>query len=128
MPPGHGWSRSWARTRTALEIQEQFAELAGISIEPVGLMGRVRALDAAMKSSEPCRATYRAWSLIDHEPGCLRRRDREQPLLVDVSWDPALLPGLADEVRAWAQERFGPLDQVHGESYDIGWRAYDLVG
>jgi len=40
--------------------------------------------------------------------------------------DPGLLAGLADEVRRWATDRFGPLDQVPRETYEITWRAYDL--
>jgi SAM-dependent methyltransferase len=112
------------------EIQERFAELAAISIEPVGL-------------------TWDGYEPLDAAMGELGAEARALPPLVAVdreslgafidaiagnrySWtwklgDPSLLPGLADQVRSWARERFGPLDEVRGETYDVGWRAYDLA-
>ncbi len=32
----------------------------------------------------------------------------------------------AAEVRAWAEARFGPLDRVPRQRYEVVWRAYDL--
>jgi SAM-dependent methyltransferase len=113
------------------EIQERFAELAGISIEPVGLTwDGYEPLDAAMVALGATPRELPPLVAVDHE---------SLGAFVDAiadnrySWtwklgDPTLLPGLADEVRAWAGERFGPLDEVRGETYDIGWRAYDLAG
>jgi len=34
--------------------------------------------------------------------------------------------GPADDVRAWAEERCGPLDSYREEPFEIVWRAYDL--
>jgi hypothetical protein len=34
---------------------------------------------------------------------------------------------VAPEVRAWAEDRFGPLDQSPPHPYEIRWRVYDLV-
>jgi hypothetical protein len=31
-----------------------------------------------------------------------------------------------DEIRRFAEERFGPLDRVPREVHEVAWRAYDL--
>jgi hypothetical protein len=33
---------------------------------------------------------------------------------------------VAPEVRAWAVERFGPLDRTPEHRFELAWRAYDL--
>ena len=40
--------------------------------------------------------------------------------------DPELLGRIAADVRRWAEERFGPLDQVPRVQHEVVWRAYDL--
>ncbi len=40
--------------------------------------------------------------------------------------DPTVLQAAAERVRAWAAERYGPLDELHEDTFDIPWRAYDL--
>lgn len=36
------------------------------------------------------------------------------------------LRSAANETRAWARERFGPLDRTHASDGEIVWRAYDM--
>ena len=40
--------------------------------------------------------------------------------------DPEYLGSVAADVRGWAEERFGPLDQVPRAKHEVVWRAYDL--
>lgn len=113
------------------EIQERFADLAGVSDRPIGLMwGAYEELDAEMA----------ALGASPRELPNLRYAERETlATFIDgiannaYSWtwkveDPRLLAGLADEVRTWAAERYGPLDAPRQETFEITWRAYDLAG
>ena len=40
--------------------------------------------------------------------------------------DADLLARTAVDVRRWAEDRYGPLDQLPRDEYEIFWRAYDL--
>jgi SAM-dependent methyltransferase len=111
------------------EIQERFAELAGVSLAPPGLMwAGYDELDEAMSAlgatvrELPSYTEVGRDSLEDFMDGIVRNR---------YSWtwrvqDPTVLARVADDVRAWAQERYGPLDRYPEETYEIVWRAYDL--
>ena len=111
------------------EIQQRFAELAGVSLAPPGLMwAGYDEMDEAMAA---LGATVRQLpSYI--EAG----RDSVEHFMAGIvhnrySWtwkvqDPTTLAGLADDVRAWAEERYGPLDRYREEPFEIVWRAYDL--
>jgi SAM-dependent methyltransferase len=111
------------------EIQERFAELAGISIEPTGLTwDGYDQLDAAMAALD---ATPRALpSLHDAERETLATFiDGIESNRYSWTWkldDPATLGRVANEVRAWAEEHYGPLDQLRDGAYEVTWRAYDL--
>jgi ubiquinone/menaquinone biosynthesis C-methylase UbiE len=110
------------------QIQDRFNELLGLANEPVGIMwGDVETLDRAMTE---LGASPRALPVLT---------DLEaQPLSVFLdsiehnrySWTwrvPAEdLARVAPEVRAWAEERFGPLDDTRPHPFELGWRAYDL--
>lgn len=110
------------------EIQERFAELAGVSPEPPGLTwGGYERLDEAMVSLGAIPRELRSITELEHEnledflEGIARNR---------YSWtwkveDPERLASVAVEVRRWAEERFGPLDRPR-ETFEISWRAYDL--
>lgn len=111
------------------EIRERFAELAGVSFEPIGLTwSGYEELDEVMASlggaprSLPAFTDVERDGLDDFIDSIARNR---------YSWtwkveDPALRAGLAEEVRRWAVSRYGPLDQVPRDSYEVAWRAYDL--
>jgi SAM-dependent methyltransferase len=113
------------------EIQERFTELAGITLQPVGLMwDGYDELDAAMIA---LGALPRAL------PSILETERESLATFIDgiannrYSWtwklsDPTLLSSLADEVRAWAEARHGPIDEVQEGTYEISSRAYDLAG
>lgn len=110
------------------EIQERFAELAGISLDPVGLRwGDFDALDRAMVS---LGATPRALPPV-HE-GSVDSLSEFMKGIEDnrYSWtwrvsNEVRLRAL-DELRPWAEERFGPLDEPRPRPHATRWRAYDL--
>jgi len=111
------------------EIQERFAELAGISLDPVGLRwGDFDSLDRAM---ERLGATPRSLPPV-HDGGA----DPLNEFLKGIeenrySWtwkvgDETRHRALA-ELRPWAEERFGPLDERRPYAHATRWRAYDLA-
>jgi SAM-dependent methyltransferase len=112
------------------EIQERFAELAGISLEPAGLTwDGYGELDAAMAALGASSRALPPLHDLEREPlaafidGIANNR---------YSWtwkleDPGLLARLAAEVRAWSEARFGPLDAVPQGTHEVNWRAFDLA-
>jgi SAM-dependent methyltransferase len=111
------------------EIQDRFNELLGILNEPVGIMwGDLDTLDTAMTElgastrSLPVLTDVDTQSLATFLEGIERNR---------YSWTWRVperdLSRVAPEVRAWAEDRFGPLDQSPPHAYEIRWRVYDLV-
>jgi SAM-dependent methyltransferase len=118
---GYGGPRS--------EIQERFAELTGISIDPPGL-------------------TWDGYDQLDDAANALGLVRRELPPINEVlrdgldvfidgisnnaySWtwkveDADLFACTAAEVRTWAEERYGPLERVSLDEYEMVWRAYDV--
>ncbi len=111
------------------EIQERFAELTGVSIDPPGL-------------------TWEGYGQLDETAAALGLARRELPPINEVSrdgldvfidgiadnayswtWkvqDPHLFARTAEEVRVWAEERYGPLDRYPLDDHEMVWRAYDL--
>ena len=118
---GYGGPRS--------EIQARFAELTGVSMEPPGLVwAGYEDLDAAMASlggtkrelppfTEPERDT------LEHFMEAIVQNRFSWTWKVD---DPTLLKAVAEEVRGWAEDRYGPLDGMAAQTFEIVWRAYDL--
>lgn len=111
------------------EIQERFARLAGVSFEPSGLMwsgydeldGQMHELGATPRAL-PTFTDLERDGLDAFIEGIARNR---------YSWtwkvrDPDLLSHVAGEVRRWAEERYGRLDQIPRQEYEVTWRAYDL--
>jgi len=111
------------------EIQDRFAEVSGLSTDPAGL-------------------PWDGWSQLDRVMERLGTRIRDLPVYADLERDgvddfmDALRDGFfswtwsmpeevrlraATEVRAWAEARFGPLDQIPRHEHEIVWRAYDLA-
>jgi SAM-dependent methyltransferase len=110
------------------QVQDRFNELLGLPNEPVGIMwGDVETLDAAMTElgamprSMPVLTDVEAQPLSVFLDGIERNR---------YSWTwriPAEdLARVAPEVRAWAEERFGPLDHTPPHRFELAWRAYDI--
>lgn len=111
------------------EIRARFAELAGVSFEPSGLM-------------------WSGYDELDVAMGELGATPRALPTFIEVertgldgfidgiasnaySWtwkleDPDRLRRVAGEVRTWAEGRYGPFDRVPRTEYEVTWRAYDL--
>lgn len=118
---GYGGPRS--------EIQERFAELTGVSLEPPGLTwaGYVQ-LDEA--------ATGLGLVRRDLPPISEMERDGLGVFIDGISnnayswtWkveDPDLFARTAADVRRWAEDRYGPLDRVPLEEYETLWYAYDV--
>ena len=112
------------------QVQDRFNELLGIRNEPVGIMwGDVGMLDAAMRELGASMRPLPVLTDVEAQPlsvfldGIERNR---------YSWTwripPEDLSRVAPEVRAWARERFGPLDRTPAHRFELAWRAYDLPG
>lgn len=110
------------------EVHERFAELAGISIRPVGLdWGAVDELDGAMRDRG---ATARELPPVREEGeytigGFL---DEIRDNVFSWTWplpDDVRLRAV-ERLRPWAKERFGALDEVRPFEHATIWRAYDL--
>ncbi|MGH2635862.1 MAG: class I SAM-dependent methyltransferase [Actinomycetota bacterium] len=111
------------------EIRKRFAEITGVSLEPVGLpWSGFDELDREMAGHGasvrllppvPERGEGTIGQLLDGI-------DRN---VYSWTWN---LPddvrrNAAAEVRAWAHERFGPIDVVTGWEQPHVWHAYDLA-
>jgi ubiquinone/menaquinone biosynthesis C-methylase UbiE len=116
-------------TSPQAEVHARFAELTGSSFEPTGLR-------------------WSGYDQLDEEMTALGATPRALPTFTDVERDglDTFLDNLARrrfswtwriedderfthavvEIRRFAQERFGPLDQVPHEELEVAWRAYDL--
>jgi SAM-dependent methyltransferase len=110
------------------QIQDRFNELLGLANEPVGIMwGDVETLDRAMLEMGASPRALPVLTDVESQPLSvfLDGIDRNR-----YSWTwrvPAEdLARVAPEVRAWAGERFGPLDRTSKHRFDLAWRAYDL--
>ncbi|MGZ5212458.1 MAG: class I SAM-dependent methyltransferase [Actinomycetota bacterium] len=111
------------------EIQQRFAALAGVSFEPRGLSwGGYDELDAAMTRFDAAPRTLAAFSDTERD-GLDVFIDGIAGNRYSWTWrieDPELLGRVAVDVRGWAEDRFGPLDQVPRAEHQVVWRAYDL--
>ena len=110
------------------EIQERFAEITGIPIEPVGLnWGAEDELDAEMaRHGAQVRELEALVQGGEETMGSFIDEIREN----SYSWtwrvpDDVRLRA-ADEIEPWARERFGDLDAVRRWELAVIWRAYDL--
>jgi ubiquinone/menaquinone biosynthesis C-methylase UbiE len=110
------------------EIQERFAELTGTSADPVGLRwGDFDRLDRAMEGlgasgrSLPEVHEDSADSLAEFLRGIEENR---------FSWtwavDDHVRRAALEEIRPWAEHRFGPLEEPRLRPHATRWRAYDL--
>jgi SAM-dependent methyltransferase len=109
-------------------IQTEFARRAGVPRKPGGLDWHGHEeLDAAMAGLGAAGRDLPAFS--DDE------RMTVEEFMVAIgdgafSWTWALEDDqrhrVADEVRAWAEARYGPLADLPNRSYEVAWRAYDL--
>jgi SAM-dependent methyltransferase len=110
------------------DIQQRFAEITGISIEPIGLgWGEVDPLDAEMASHG---ATVRLLEPVGEggEETMRSFLDEIRDNLFSWTWrvpDDVRLRAV-DELEPWAVERFGALDEVRRWEHATVWRAYDL--
>jgi SAM-dependent methyltransferase len=110
------------------EIQQRFAEITGVSLEPPGLTwAGYGLLDEAMAEL--------GFAPRDLPPFTEVERDRLDTFIDGIannmySWtwkvdDPELFERAAADVGRWAEERYGPLHLVPPEKYETVWRAYD---
>jgi SAM-dependent methyltransferase len=110
------------------EIQRRFGDLTGISIEPVGLTwSGFDDLDAQMERLGasvrvlPEIPERRAGTLAEFLEGIDENRySWTWPVAEDVR------RRAAAELRSWARERFGPIDEPEMYEHATVWRAYDL--
>ncbi len=111
------------------EVLKRFAELSGVSIEPAGLTwANYDELDAAMMRFGAAPRALTPFSDMERD-GLDVFIDGIAGNRYSWTWrieDPRLLGRVAVEVRRWASERFGPLEQVPRAEHEVVWRAYDL--
>jgi SAM-dependent methyltransferase len=113
------------------EIQERFVELAGVSLDPVGL-------------------AWEAWDELEREMSALGATRLEDLTFTDLerddletfvrsmeanrfSWtwavtDEELRRRAVEETRRWAEERFGSLDAVPRERFELGFAVFRFGG
>lgn len=111
------------------EIQERFAEITGSKLDPIGLTwDGVGALDQAMaRLGAPFLEEV---TFTDREVLSLRTfLDAIEGNRFSWTWrtPERVFHEAAAEVRAWAQDRFGPLDEVPLEEHPVSWRVYELA-
>jgi SAM-dependent methyltransferase len=110
------------------EIRRRFSEITGVQTDPVGLMwGELDELDARM---EALGATLRLLPSIPEEGEETLGEFLEGIAEGRWSWtwnasEDARLNAV-EELRPWAEERYGPLDRVDRFELETVWRAYDL--
>lgn len=109
-------------------IQERFAEITGLSLKPVGLhWGHYDELESEMTA---LGARVRELPSL-HEDGTETLGEFVEGIEQNrYSWTWPLAEdqrrGAAAEVRSWAQERFGSLDERKPFEHVTRWLAYDL--
>lgn len=111
------------------EIQARFAELAGVSLEPVGLgWGDFDALDGAMAVLGASARDLPPVHEGSDEPLGEFLRGIETGLY-SWTWDVRqdVRSRAVRELWPWAEERFGPLDERRHVRHATRWRAYDLA-
>jgi SAM-dependent methyltransferase len=110
-------------------IHERFAELTGISIDPVGLgWGEFDTLDEAMRrlGAKPRSLPEVHEAAVDSLGEFLEGIEESR---YSWTWD---LPddvrlGALAQLRPWAEERFGRLDEPKLRPHATRWRAFDLA-
>ena len=111
------------------EIQRHFAELARIPSGPSGLTwGGYDDLDATMAELGATARSLPSFTEVERE-GLDVFVDGIAQSRYSWSWrieDPGLLERIANDVRRWAEARFGALDRAPRAEHEIVWRAYDL--
>ena len=118
---------SYGGTREA--VQRRFGEITGASIEPPGLTwAGFEELDAEMTGHG---ASVRALPHVDEDRGGTLAEfvDGIEDNLYSWTW-PVLddvRRRAAAELREWARERFGALDEPETYEHATRWRAYDLA-
>ena len=110
------------------QIRRRFSEITSVQTDPVGLMwgelgeldARMQVLGAAVRLMPPIPQEEEE-SLGEFLDGIAEGR---------WSWTWNAPEGLrlraVEELRPWAEERYGPLDRISRVELETVWRAYDL--
>jgi len=110
------------------EIQSHFKELVGRDDRPVGLTwGANDELDAAMTELGASQRLPPPFEDVEREP-LSAFLDGIDARAFSWTWrvpDDELRSASA-ELRRWARERFGPLEQIPLHHFVVQWRAYDI--
>lgn len=117
---GYGGPRS--------EVHRRFGEITGLSVEPAGLgWGDWARLDAHMRAFGAGVRSLPSYTYVERD-GLDDFLDGLEGNHYSWAWpiDDDLRLRATAEVRAWAEERFGPLDRVPRAEHEVVWHAYDL--
>jgi SAM-dependent methyltransferase len=110
------------------EIHRRFVEVAGIVDHPAGLgWSDFQALDAVMTELGAIPRALAVFTDTERD-GPDVFLDALERNLHSWTWQmpEELRLRTAAEVRDWAAARFGPLDLVPRQTFEVEWRAYDL--
>jgi SAM-dependent methyltransferase len=111
------------------EIQARFAEIAGIPFGPPGLMwAGYQELDGEMASLGASPRALPAFTEVERN-GLDTFLDSVEQRRYSWTWrvpDDERFADAVAEIRGFAEERFGPIDRLPREEYEVAWRAYDL--
>jgi len=112
------------------EIQERVADLAGVLVEPAGLgWADYESLDEAMATHGAVKRPLPRFTEVARD-GVAEFVDGLEQGAFSWTWkiDPEVLANVVDQVRRWAEDRWGPLAAIPRDAYEVVWVAYDLPG
>jgi SAM-dependent methyltransferase len=111
------------------ELHQRFVEVAGITDHPAGLgWSDFEALDAVMTKLGAIPRALPVFADTERD-GADAFMDALEGNLHSWTWPMPedLRLRTAADVRDWAVVRFGPLDRLPKQTFDVVWRAYDLA-
>jgi ubiquinone/menaquinone biosynthesis C-methylase UbiE len=111
------------------EIQARFAEVTGVVIEPAGLgWDGWRALDEAIAALGGQKQTDRSFRDRDRDDleTFVRGIERNRYSWTWAVRDERVRAEAAADVRRWAEARYGPLDAVPRETFELRFARYRM--
>jgi ubiquinone/menaquinone biosynthesis C-methylase UbiE len=108
------------------EMQNKFRELSGAPPRFPGFR-RTEEIDEAMAAVGATRRELE--SVPEIQPHNARQiADLMESGVFSFTWDldPAARTSAAEELRRWAKDRYGSLEAIQEDRFEIPWRAYDL--
>jgi SAM-dependent methyltransferase len=108
------------------EMQGKFRELSGAPPRFPGFRRTAEIDDAMASAGASPRELERVPEIKPHNAREIA--DLMESGVFSFTWDldPAARTAAAEKLREWAKERYGSLDAIEQDRFEIPWRAYDL--